>query len=60
MKLVSFVQAGEERLGFLRGEEIVDPLRMSGDPVVFGSALCLHQGRRARPSKPRRAWSPIR
>jgi 2-keto-4-pentenoate hydratase/2-oxohepta-3-ene-1,7-dioic acid hydratase in catechol pathway len=39
MKLVSFLQAGEARLGVLRGEDVVDPLRMSGDPAMFGSAL---------------------
>jgi 2-keto-4-pentenoate hydratase/2-oxohepta-3-ene-1,7-dioic acid hydratase in catechol pathway len=39
MKLVSFGAAGEQRLGFLRGDDIVDPLRMSGDPATFGSAL---------------------
>jgi 2-keto-4-pentenoate hydratase/2-oxohepta-3-ene-1,7-dioic acid hydratase in catechol pathway len=39
MKLVSFLQGGEERLGFLRGDDVVDPLRMSGDPAMFASAL---------------------
>ena len=39
MKLVTFMQAGEERLGFLRGDDVVDPLRMSGDPAMFGSAM---------------------
>jgi 2-keto-4-pentenoate hydratase/2-oxohepta-3-ene-1,7-dioic acid hydratase in catechol pathway len=39
MKLVTFVHAGEERLGFLRGDAIVDPLLMAGDRAVFGSAL---------------------
>ena len=39
MKLVSFGAAGEQRLGFLRGDDVVDPLRMSGDPAMFGSAL---------------------
>lgn len=39
MKLVSFLHAGEERLGFLRGDDVVDPLRMSDDPTMFGNAL---------------------
>jgi 2-keto-4-pentenoate hydratase/2-oxohepta-3-ene-1,7-dioic acid hydratase in catechol pathway len=39
MKLVSYLQAGEERLGFLRGDDVVDPLRMSGDPAMFASAM---------------------
>jgi 2-keto-4-pentenoate hydratase/2-oxohepta-3-ene-1,7-dioic acid hydratase in catechol pathway len=39
MKLVSFVQAGEERLGFLHGDVVVDPLRAVGDRALFGSAL---------------------
>jgi 2-keto-4-pentenoate hydratase/2-oxohepta-3-ene-1,7-dioic acid hydratase in catechol pathway len=39
MKIVTFVQGGEERLGFLRGDAIVDPLLMSGDRAMFGSAL---------------------
>jgi 2-keto-4-pentenoate hydratase/2-oxohepta-3-ene-1,7-dioic acid hydratase in catechol pathway len=39
MKLVSFVRSGEERLGFLRGNDIVDPLLMSADPIAFGNTL---------------------
>src|SRR5262245_12280757 len=40
MKLVTFLRAGEERLGFLRGNDIVDPLLMSpADPAMFGSTL---------------------
>ena len=39
MKLVTFKQAGEERLGFLRGDDVVDPLRLSGDPTMFASAM---------------------
>lgn len=43
MKLVTFVQAGQEhgqeRLGFLQGTGVVDPLRAGGDPALFGSAL---------------------
>ena len=39
MKLVTFLQAGEERFGFLHGDVVVDPLSASGDPALFGSAL---------------------
>jgi 2-keto-4-pentenoate hydratase/2-oxohepta-3-ene-1,7-dioic acid hydratase in catechol pathway len=39
MKLVSFLWNGEEHLGFLRGNDIVDPLLMSADPSAFGSTL---------------------
>ena len=38
MKLVSFVVSGEERLGFLAGDAVVDPIRAGGDPKLFGSA----------------------
>ena len=40
MKLVTFVSAGEERLGLLQGDAVVDPLRASGDPAIFANALC--------------------
>jgi 2-keto-4-pentenoate hydratase/2-oxohepta-3-ene-1,7-dioic acid hydratase in catechol pathway len=39
MKLVTFVRGGEERLGFLAGDAVVDPLLASGDKVAFASAL---------------------
>jgi 2-keto-4-pentenoate hydratase/2-oxohepta-3-ene-1,7-dioic acid hydratase in catechol pathway len=39
MKLVTFSKAGEERLGLLVGEELVDPMLAGGDRAVFGSAL---------------------
>jgi 2-keto-4-pentenoate hydratase/2-oxohepta-3-ene-1,7-dioic acid hydratase in catechol pathway len=39
MKLVTFVKAGEERLGLLAGETVIDPLAASGNPAVFGSVL---------------------
>ncbi len=39
MKLVSFVQSGEERLGFLNGDVIVDALLASGGNAAFASAL---------------------
>src|SRR5262249_34090443 len=41
MKLVSFVVSGEERLGFLAGDAVIDPIRAGGDPRLFGSALAL-------------------
>ena len=46
MKLVTFKQAGEERLGFLRGDDVVDPLRLSGDPADVRQRDGVHQGRR--------------
>jgi 2-keto-4-pentenoate hydratase/2-oxohepta-3-ene-1,7-dioic acid hydratase in catechol pathway len=39
MRFVTFLQAGEERFGFLQGDVVVDPLSASGDPALFGSAL---------------------
>jgi 2-keto-4-pentenoate hydratase/2-oxohepta-3-ene-1,7-dioic acid hydratase in catechol pathway len=39
MKLVSFVRAGEERLGLLQGAVVIDPLRAGGDPALFADAL---------------------
>jgi 2-keto-4-pentenoate hydratase/2-oxohepta-3-ene-1,7-dioic acid hydratase in catechol pathway len=39
MRLVSFVQAGEERLGFQHGDHVVDPLLASGDRERFSNAL---------------------
>lgn len=39
MKLVTFIKGGEERLGFLHGDEIVDPLLAVADRTLFGSAL---------------------
>ncbi len=48
MKLVSYLQNGEERLGLLEGDTIVDPLSASGDPAIFGSALAfIRSGERA-------------
>jgi 2-keto-4-pentenoate hydratase/2-oxohepta-3-ene-1,7-dioic acid hydratase in catechol pathway len=39
MKLVTFVEGGTERLGFLAGDAIVDPLLASGDRSLFADAL---------------------
>jgi 2-keto-4-pentenoate hydratase/2-oxohepta-3-ene-1,7-dioic acid hydratase in catechol pathway len=48
MRLVSFLQAGEERLGLVYGDAIIDPLLASGDPALFGSALAfIRSGERA-------------
>ena len=48
MKLVTFVKSGEERLGLLAGDIVVDPLLASGDKAIFANALELHQIRRSR------------
>ena len=39
MKLVTFVKSGEERLGLLAGDAVIDPLLASGDTAIFASAL---------------------
>ena len=39
MKLVTFVKSGEERLGLLAGDSVVDASLASGNRDVFGSAL---------------------
>ena len=39
MKLVTFVKSGEERLGLLAGDTVVDPLLGGGDRTTFASAL---------------------
>jgi len=39
MKLVTFVTSGEERLGLLAGDIVVDPLLALGDKVIFANAL---------------------
>ena len=39
MKLVTFLRDGEERLGFLSGKAVLDPLLAGGDKAIFGSAL---------------------
>ena len=48
MRLVSFLSDGEERLGLLHGDAIIDPLLASGDRALFGSALAfIRSGERA-------------
>ncbi|MEW6451993.1 MAG: fumarylacetoacetate hydrolase family protein [Pseudomonadota bacterium] len=44
MKLVTFIGGGEERLGLLNGDAVVDPLLASGDPKLFASALAFIKG----------------
>src|SRR6476659_5046161 len=39
MKLVTFTRFGEERLGLLTGDVVVDPLLASGDKAIFANAL---------------------
>jgi 2-keto-4-pentenoate hydratase/2-oxohepta-3-ene-1,7-dioic acid hydratase in catechol pathway len=39
MKLVTFVKSGEERLGLLAGDAVIDPLLASGDKTIFASVL---------------------
>jgi 2-keto-4-pentenoate hydratase/2-oxohepta-3-ene-1,7-dioic acid hydratase in catechol pathway len=48
MRLVSFLQAGEERLGLVNDDAIIDPLLASGDRALFGSTLAfIRSGERA-------------
>jgi 2-keto-4-pentenoate hydratase/2-oxohepta-3-ene-1,7-dioic acid hydratase in catechol pathway len=48
MRLVSFLDAGEERLGLVYDDAIIDPLVASGDRALFGSALAfIRSGERA-------------
>ena len=39
MRLVTFVKSGEERLGLLAGDSVIDPLLAGGSRDVFSSAL---------------------
>jgi 2-keto-4-pentenoate hydratase/2-oxohepta-3-ene-1,7-dioic acid hydratase in catechol pathway len=48
MRLVSFLDAGEERLGLVYGDAIIDPLVASGDRALFDSTLAfIRSGERA-------------
>ena len=48
MRRVSFLQAGEERLGLVHGDAIIDPLLASSDRALFSSALAfISSGERA-------------
>ena len=44
MKLVSFRRSGEERLGFLHGDLVVDPLLAGGDRTLFADAPAFIKG----------------
>jgi 2-keto-4-pentenoate hydratase/2-oxohepta-3-ene-1,7-dioic acid hydratase in catechol pathway len=44
MKLVSFRRGGDERLGLLRGDMIVDPVQAGGDRALFADALAFIKG----------------
>ena len=39
MKLVTFMRLGQERLGLLAGDTVIDPLLASGDKAIFANAL---------------------
>ena len=39
MKLVTVVKSGEERLGLLAGDTVIDPLLAGGDRALFADAL---------------------
>ena len=39
MKLVTFVKSGEERLGLLAGDTVIDPLLAGNHPRVFANVL---------------------
>jgi 2-keto-4-pentenoate hydratase/2-oxohepta-3-ene-1,7-dioic acid hydratase in catechol pathway len=68
MKLVTFLQAGDERLGLLHGDTVVDPLLASGDRELFGSALAfirsgeqaIEAARAILADAPRRASSAVK
>lgn len=44
MKLVTFIKSGQERLGFLSGNSVLDPLAAGGDVALFGSSLAFIRG----------------
>ena len=44
MKLVSFRHASDERLGFLSGDVVIDPLLADGDPALFADAIAFIKG----------------
>ena len=48
MKLVTFVKSGEERLGLLAGDAVIDPLLASGDQATVRERAGLHQVGRGR------------
>ena len=50
MKLVTFVKSGEERLGLLAGDDVIDPLLASGSRDMFGTALAFIKSGEALPT----------
>jgi 2-keto-4-pentenoate hydratase/2-oxohepta-3-ene-1,7-dioic acid hydratase in catechol pathway len=44
MKLVTFAQSGEERLGFLSGNSVLDPIVAGGEPALFANSLAFIKG----------------
>ena len=47
MKIVTYLRSGEERLGFLQGESLIDALAAIDDSAIFASALAFIQSGRA-------------
>jgi 2-keto-4-pentenoate hydratase/2-oxohepta-3-ene-1,7-dioic acid hydratase in catechol pathway len=45
MKLVSVAKPGEERLGLLAGDMVIDPLQAGGDLALFANSLAFIKGR---------------
>jgi 2-keto-4-pentenoate hydratase/2-oxohepta-3-ene-1,7-dioic acid hydratase in catechol pathway len=68
MKLVSIVKAGEERLGLLSGDTVVDPLLAGGARALFADALefikggdgALKAARAILANPPKAACTPLR
>ncbi len=46
MKIVTYLRSGEERLGFLQGESVIDALAATDDSAMFASALAFIQSGR--------------
>lgn len=46
MKIVTYLRAGEERLGFLQGETVIDALAATDDSAMFASTLAFIQSGR--------------
>ena len=46
MKIVTYLRSGEQRLGFLQGESVIDALAATDDSAMFASALAFIQSGR--------------
>lgn len=46
MKIVTYLHSGQERLGFLQGESVIDALAATDDSAMFASALAFIQSGR--------------